>query len=783
MKSLDKQAEEIVRQLRIEEKLAQLYSIWCNFSENGNIEIRSMEGFKNSYRKLDMQRDLQHGIGHIVRPLGSQPISAPAGVKALNAIQAYLVKHTRMGIPALPHEECLTGLMARGATLFPSGINNGSLWDEDLVGEIAEAIGHELRSVGSKLGLAPVLDVARDARWGRLEESMGEDPYLVGSLATAWVRNFQGPDEDIMATLKHFAGHSLPEGGRNHAPVRIGESELNDTMLLPFEMAVKLASPGALMPAYHDIDGVPLHASRKYLGDVLREAWKFRGLIVSDYAGIGQLHNEHGVAEDLEGAAALALEAGVDVEFPGNECFGPAALRAIEKGTLPVALVDRAVRRVLKEKIRLGLFDNPYTDEKAIDLRSESTRNTAYKAAAQSAVLLKNNGILPLDNPGSIALIGPLADDKMAMLSGYSFPVHLILSGLEGEDPELKTVRNVFEEFFPGKVSYSKGCDVLTERPKEAAVFPGDLSLDGRSQKSYISYDTAGFSEAVDLAGKSDTVIAVLGDLAGLFLTGTVGEGSDASSLHLPGVQHQLLESLLATGKPVIAVLVSGRPYSLGSLGEKCAALLQAWLPGMYGPEAILNILTGRENPSGRLPVSIVEKAGVMPYFYNHKLKSAGTPLHPDFAADYPFGHGLSYTSFSYSDWEIPAGSVEITGSVKGSFKITNTGPVKGADVIQIYVRDLFASRVRPVKELKGFKKVFLEPGETADVDFEIPVDMLNFTVDNFVRIVEPGDFEIMLAGNAESVAFSSVIHVTGEKRQLPHDWSMKSSLTIRRHI
>ncbi len=779
MGSLELLANQLLKQLTLDEKLAQLYSLWCVFSEDGTISIRNLNGFKSEYRSANWEEDLRHGLGHIVRPLGSQPISPRTGVQALNRMQEYLVKQTRMGIPALAHEECLTGLMARGATLFPSGLNNGSLWDEDLLKEIARAIGKEVQSVGSRLGLAPVLDVARDARWGRLEESMGEDPYLVGLLAASWVQGFQGSTGELMATLKHYAGHSMPEGGRNHAPVRIGECELNDIMLLPFEMAVKLARAQAVMPAYHDLDGIPLHASKQYLQDLLREQWGFEGLIVSDYSGVAQLHKEHHLAEDLGQAAHLALNAGVDAEFPGMDCYGEAAKTAIEKGTLPIALVNQSVKRILKTKMKLGLFQNPYTNTEAIELRSTSTTKLAYEAAVQSAVLLKNDGILPLTGSTPLALIGPLAHDKLGMFSGYSFPVHLILSGLADDDADLTTVRAVLTQEYSGQVLYSKGCDVLTERPKESAVFPGDVNRDGRSQKTYISYDTSGFSDALNTAENADTIVVVLGDLAGLFLTGTVGEGSDTSTLMLPGVQQELLETLLDTGKKVIAVLVSGRPYSLGEAGKRCSAILQAWLPGMFGPQAIVDILLGRKNPSGRLPVSVVSNSGVMPYFYNHKLKSAGTPIQPDFSAEYPFGFGLSYTDFAYSNWKIHKTEVDIHGSIQGSFSVKNTGKVAGSVVLQLYGKDRFASRVRPVLELKGFKKLQLNAGEQAEVNFEIPVDMLNFTNKPFQRIVEPGEFEIILGQDAENHLFTTTVMVTGSTRQLPEQWNMKSSFTI----
>jgi beta-glucosidase len=768
----------LVQKMTTAEKVAQLHSVWLEIGEDGSFAFRKAhDGFIKDANE-DPREALRDGIGQITRPLGTRPVDAKRCVRSLNALQKHLVEHTRLGIPALAHEECLPGLMAKGATLFPSAINFGSMWDEQLMEEAAAAIGAELCSVGSRQGLAPVLDVSRDARWGRTEETFGEDPYLVGCMAVAYVKGLQGQGRRALATLKHYAGHSFGEGGRNHAPVRIGERELNDTFLLPFEMAVKLAGAGSVMPAYHDIDGEPSSASRRLITGVLREKWGFDGIVVSDYEAVKLLATDHRVARDEAEAAALALKAGMDVELPGFTCFRQGVIDALERGILDMATVDAAVTRVLVEKSRLGLFEKPYVDAEAIVLSSSEHRSTAARAAARSMVLLKNDGILPLRDEGTTALIGPLADDQLALFCGYSFPVHLFAARLE--DPGFqyaKTLRQALSDRTrAGKLVAAKGCSILTERRKDAPVFPGDADAAKGQATSYISFDTAGIEQALAVARGADRIIAAVGDLSGLFLTGTVGEGSDASSLSLPGVQQQLLEALLALGKPLVVVLLNGRPYNLGNVFDGANAVLEAWLPGQEGADAIAGVLYGEINPGGRLPVSFPKSAGAMPYFYNHKLKSPGTPVQPDFGAVFPFGYGLGYTTFEYSDFRLRDVEVPVDGSIEISCVLRNTGARGGDEVVQLYTRDLYASLVRPVKELKGFTRVTLEPGQRTRVTLSVPVDMLGYTISAFDRVVEPGEFELMIGRSSEDIVFRAVVKVTGQMRALGERWAMRST-------
>jgi beta-xylosidase len=774
-------ARDLVSRMSVAEKAAQLYAVWLRIEEDGTFAFRDASDGFIGQATGDPATVLRHGIGQITRPLGTRPIDARACVRGLNLIQKRLKEGTRLGIPALVHEECLVGLLAKGATLFPSGINYGSLWDEDLMFRVAEVIGRELRSVGSQQGLAPVLDVSRDARWGRIEETMGEDPYLVGCMGAAYVSGLQGRDRRVLATVKHYAGHAGSEGARNHAPVRIGEREMNDTFLLPFEMAVKLARAGSVMPAYHDIDGEPVSSSRHYITEVLREQWGFDGIVVSDYEAVRLLHTDHGVAHDGAEASALAMKAGMDMELPGFTCYGTGLEEALARGTLSMPELDAAVTRVLVEKSRLGLFENPYADEGAITLNCDAHKRVAREAAARSMTLLTNDGILPFRDEGSTALIGPLADDQLAVFGGYSFPVHLIcVQRVVDEDTRYaRTLREALQErAAAGSILYSKGCDILSERLRDAPVFPGDPNA-RRGQKSTISHDESGFAEALAVAARADRVVVAVGDLAGLFLTGTVGEGSDATSLALPGVQQKLVDALLALGKPTVIVLLSGRPYNLGGAFAKANAVIEAWLPGQEGASALAGILYGDTEPGGRLPVSFPKSAGAMPYFYNHKLKSAGTPVQADFGAVFPFGHGMGYTTFRCADFSIRSRVVPIDGEIEVSCTVENAGRRTGDEVLQLYVRDLVASLVRPVKELKGFARVSLQPGEKKNVTFLVPTDILGFTSAGTTRIVEPGDFTLMVGRSSEDILFTQTIELAGPVRELPADWRMKTEVRV----
>ena len=781
-----RRVQDLLERMTIEEKIAQMHAFWLVLSEDGKHEVRPGEAFIGRSDPAEVQRRLKNGLGQITRPLGTHGVDAATGVRALNRLQRFLCNETRLGIPAISHEECLMGMMTRDGTLFPSPLAFGATWNPELIERVGEQIGLECRAVGCQQGLAPVLDVSRDVRWGRTEETFGEDPYHVGIMATRYVRGIQGPKRDVLATLKHYVGHSFSEGARNHAPVNLGWRELNDTFLLPFEMAVKLANAGSLMPAYHDIDGEPAHASHHLLTEVLRNRWGFDGLVVADYVGISLLYQHHGVAQDAPEAAALAFNAGLDVELPGDDCAQHLAT-AIERGQLTLAKVDEIVARVLTEKFRLGLFECSFEDTAPVALRAQPARQVALDVARQSVVVLENRGILPLSPSASqrIAVIGPTADDPMALLSGYSFPAHLILQDKNESTGHIVTplqgLRKVFGE---SRVSHSKGCFILEERRMGAPVFPGDVdNTIGASRRSPVSTRTDLIPDAVECAQAADVAIVFVGDLAGLFQTGTVGEGSDTDSLSLPGVQQQLLQAVVATGKPTIVVLTGGRPYNLAGLESEVAAFVMAFAGGQEGGTAIAEVLAGLEEPSGRLTVSVPKSAGAMPYFYNHKLKSAGTPVAFHFGSRYPFGHGLSYTQFEYRRIQLAKEQIDIEhGDIEVSVEIVNSGARFGIEVAQLYVRDRHASVVRPVKELKAFQRVALSAGESARVSFIVPVDMLGLTDLSGKRVVEPGWFDLMVGTSSAQTPLRAAVQVMGQSsRSLPARWRMESRSYIRR--
>ncbi|WJV61693.1 glycoside hydrolase family 3 N-terminal domain-containing protein [Pectobacteriaceae bacterium C52] len=767
-----------------EEKFAQLHGLWLILASDGHHRVRSdlSDDFSGASASLALEAQLKLGIGQITRPLGSHVVEPVEGVRALNRLQKTMMEETRLGIPAMFHEECLVGLLCKDATLFPSPLNYGATWDPALIEQVAAAIRLEAKSVGCHQGLAPVLDVSRDVRWGRTEETFGEDPYLVGIMACAYVRGLQGPRRDLLATLKHYAGHSFSEGGRNHAPVHLGFRELNDTFLLPFEMAVKLANAGSVMPAYHDIDNQPCHSDHFLLTDVLRTRWGFDGLIVADYGGISLLHQHHGVSPDAANSAALAFNAGLDIELPKEDCAQHLA-QAVAQGLITMDKIDDIVARVLQEKFRLGLFEHPYVDERQINLQSASTRELAWRVAVQSITVLENNGLLPLlpASGSSIAVIGPTADDPLALLSGYSFPVHLIISDLVAQTSQVTTpLQGLHAAYGDDNIHYAKGCHILETRQAGTPVFPGDS---GRPlQASPVSQDESLIPQAVALARRCDVALVFVGDLAGLFQSGTVGEGSDTDSLQLPGVQQQLLEQVVATGTPTVVIMTGGRPYHLNGMEDRLAGYLMAFAPGQEGGRAIADIISGAQAPTGRLTISAPTSAGAAPYYYNHKLKSGGTPIAFSFGTRYPFGYGLSWTRFTYQDFQLIGEPVAIdNGELVASIRVTNSGPVAGYDVIQLYVRDVLASLVRPIQELKAFQRIWLAAGKSAVLEFHIPTDMLNFTDIQGRRIVEPGEFEVQIGASSADIRAKGVVMTRGTTHVLPQNWRMESYCRIAR--
>lgn len=742
--------------MTLEEKLAQLVGYWID--QNGTVAPMQSEmtaGQKDAGLLADITR---HGIGHYTRVYGTRPVDPAERAAWLWAEQRRLVRETRLGIPAIVHEESLTGLAAWQAATYPTPLAWGASFDPALVEEMAAQTGASMRMLGVHQALAPVLDVVRDPRWGRVDECVGEDPYLVGTVGTAYVRGLQGAG--VHATLKHFVGYSASRAGRNHAPVSAGPREIADVFLPPFEMAVRDGGARSVMNSYAEIDGVPVASDRALLTDLLRGRWGFDGVVVADYFAVAFLEVMHRVAADRGEAAALALEAGIDVELPTGDAYLEPLAERVRAGLVDEAVVDVAVLRVLAQKEELGLLDpDAFVDEAPtqVDLDPPAHRATARRLAQESLVLLSNDGVLPLATgaggadgraPARLAVVGPNADRAQALLGCYSFVNH-VLAHHPGTATgiELPTVVEALGAALPGTdVVHAAGCAV-----------DGD--------------DTSGFAEAVELVRGADVAVACVGDDAGLFGRGTVGEGNDVESLELPGVQRALVTELVATGTPVVLVLLTGRPYAIGwaldgegadGTGPRPAAVVQAFFPGEEGAGAIADVLTGAAVPSGRLPVSLPRAAGAQPFTYLHPVLGGPSDVtSTDPTPVRPFGFGLSYTTFAYADLEVDD-AVPTDGSFAAAVTVTNTGDVAGAEVVQLYGRDVLGSVPRPVVQLLGYARVELAPGESRRVRFRVPTTRLAFSDRRLVRVVEPGDVEVWVAAHAGVSPAAPIDDLTG---------------------
>ncbi|SDD53057.1 beta-glucosidase [Sanguibacter gelidistatuariae] len=693
-----------------------------------------------------------HGLGQLTRVFGTAPVSPTAGVAALRAAQAQATSGSSFAIPALAHEECLTGFTAYGATVYPAAIAWGATFDPELIEEMAHAIGSDMRAVGIHQGLSPLLDVVRDYRWGRVEETIGEDPYLVGTLGTAYVRGLQSAG--VVATLKHFAGYPASKAGRNHAPVSIGPREFTDVILAPFEMAVRDGGAGSVMNSYSDIDGLPAAASPELLTTILRDRWGFEGTVVSDYWAIAFLDLQHRVSPDRAASGAVALRAGVDVELPDADAY--ARLESlVASGEVDESLVDRSVLRVLTQKVGLGLLDPDWQvvpaatgDGSSIDLDPPGNRALARRVADESVVLLANCGILPLDRSSTarVAVIGPTADQSRSFLGCYSFPNHVMVHhSADDLGVPVPSLLDGLREALPlAELRYERGVPVLDR-------------------------DSSGIAAAVRAAEDAELVVLAVGDLAALFGRGTSGEGCDVEDLRLPGLQDDLVEAVLATGTPVVLVAVTGRPYALGAYADRCAALVQAFMPGEEGGRAVAGVLTGDVNPSGHLPVGIPRSPGGQPYTY------LAPPLgqHSDGISNldprplFPFGYGLSYTEFDYEDIRVSSQEIATDGTVHVSVRVTNVGDRSGADVVQLYLSDPVASIVRPVRTLIGFARVELDAGESAVVDFAVHADRTAFTGIDLARIVEPGEVVLAVGHSSEDLPLAASVQLVGPVRRV----------------
>lgn len=725
---------DLLERMTLEEKLAQIVGFW---EKSEGEAVAPLQGEFEVERGLDDV--IKDGLGHLTRVYGTRPIDAVERARWLWDKQRWFVNETRLGIPALVHEECLTGLSAWGAATFPTPLAWGSSFDADLVTRMGEVIGRSMRTLGVHQGLAPVLDVIRDPRWGRVDECISEDPYLVGTLGTSYVRGLQSTG--VHATLKHFVGYSASQSGRNFGPVHAGPREVADVLLPPFEMAVLDGGVRSVMHSYAEIDGVPVAANPELLTGVLRDRWGFDGTVVADYFGVAFLHLLHHVAADLGDAAGQALAAGVDIELPTGDAYLTPLAEAVRSGTVDEALVDRAVLRALAQKEELGLLDARFDDEPPteVDLDSPEHREIAAQLAERSLVLLTNDGTLPVAPDARIAVVGPNADRTAALFGCYSFLNHVLAHhpdvpvGIESP-----TVLEALRREHAAQITYARGCAVDDD-------------------------DRSGFDEAVAIASDADVAVLVVGDHAALFGRGTVGEGCDRDDLELPGVQRELVEAVLATGTPVVLVMLTGRPYAVDWALGRCAATVQAFFPGEEGGTAIAGLLSGRVNPSGRLPISMPRSAGAQPYTYLHPaLGGDGDVTNLSTVPTLPFGHGLSYTTFTHTDLRVAPGATT-DGGLAVTVTVTNTGGRTGADVVQLYGHDVVASVTRPVAQLLGYHRVELAPGQSVDVELTVPAARLAFTDRSGRRVVEPGELRVWVGPSCAEREVEASVELAGE--------------------
>lgn len=742
--------EDLLRRMTLEEKTAQMVGIW---EKKGDIQTAS-----GDFAADKASRVFPHGLGQISRPSDfrgvdpSQNGAAGASGEAvnrdarqtadyINAAQRWAVEETRLGIPIIMHEEALHGYTARGATSFPQSIALASTWDPALVTRVFSVAAREMRARGAQLALAPVVDVARDPRWGRIEETYGEDPHLVSEMGLAAIRGFQGetlplaPDK-VLVTLKHMTGHGQPENGTNVGPANISERTLRENFFPPFERAVSELPVMAVMASYNEIDGLPSHANRWLLHDVLRDEWNYKGAVVSDYFAIRELNTRHKMFGSIQEAAVRALDAGVDIELPDGEGYNhlPDLVRA---GTITEAQIDEAVRRLLTMKFLSGVFEAPYVDAAAA-AGKEATPDAialAREAAQRSMVLLKNDqGVLPLraDRIRKLAVLGTHARDTP--IGGYSeVPRHVVsvLEGLEAEG------RGKFE------VVYSEAVRVT-----EARIWAADeVKLVDPAVNARL------IEQAVADARDADVIVMVLGDNEQTSREAWADNHlGDRASIDLLGQQNDLARAIFALNKPTVVLLLNGRPLSVNYLAENAPALIEGWYLGQETGHAVADVLFGRVSPGGKLPVTIARSVGQLPMFYNHKPTSRRGYLFDTTEPLYPFGYGLSYTSFEMSEPRLARASIGMGESVQVSVDVVNTGRMKGDEVVQLYIHDDQASVTRPVKELKHFRRVTLEPGARTTVTFEIkPSDLWFWNID-MARVVEPGTFTLMAGPNSVDV-------------------------------
>jgi beta-glucosidase len=744
---VDARVDDLLAAMTLEEKVAQMLCVWRQKSET-LVDERGRFDISKARAAFGEGR----GLGQVGRASDAgSGLTARQMAELTNEIQRFFLENSRLGIPVIVHEECLHGHAAREGTSFPQPIGLGATFDPALVERLYAMTAAEARARGTHQALTPVVDVAREPRWGRVEETFGEDPWLVARMGVAAVRGFQGDatfgdKRHVIATLKHFAAHGQPESGTNCAPVNVSTRVLRETFLSTFKAAIREGGALSVMPSYNEIDSVPSHANRWLLQDVLRGEWGFGGFTVSDYFAIRELDVRpdglgHHVADGPKEAAALAVRAGVDIELPDPDCY-PHLIDLVREGTIPESVIDDRVRPMLRAKFLLGLFDDPYVNPAEAEriVRDPSHRDLALEAARKTITLLKNDGaVLPLraEHLKTIAVIGPNAD--RVMLGGYSgVPLHgdTVLQGVQARVP-------------PGvDVLHHTGCAITVGGSwNDDEVVPADPEENRHA-----------IGEAAALAARADVVLLAIGDNEQTSREAWAPNHlGDRASLDLVGQQDELVDAIAATGTPIVALLFSGRPASIVNLASKAAAILELWYLGQESGRAVADVVFGDVNPGGKLPITIPRSVGHLPAFYNHKPSARRGYLFDSVEPLYAFGHGLSYTTFAFDNPRLEKSRIAVGESTRVLVDVANTGSRAGDEVVQLYIRDLVSSVTRPVKELKGFSRVSLAPGETRTVAFDITPDQLAFYDVEMEFSVEPGQFRVMVGRSSRDEDLQAV--------------------------
>ena len=745
--SIDERVSDLLSRMTIEEKIAQLMGLWNDGIEDFSEEI------------LSDPSKMKEIFGNGCNSVHPSTLGIKEIVALRNRIQKYLVEKTRLGIPALFVDEGQHGLMRPNSTVFPQAIGLASSWDPILFEKVYNIVAYEMRSRGTHHALSPVIDVCRDPRWGRVEETYGEDPYLNGVLGCAAVKGLQGNDDGtvsdnhVAATLKHLLGHGEPEGGQNQGPANYSLRVLRDYHLAPFKMCIDKVKPVAVMPSYNEIDGVPSHANKWLIKDVLRKELGFEGMVVADYFAINQILLKESVAENEKNAASIAFNAGVQFEFPKANYY-KYLIELMEEGKVKLEDIDKAVSQTLRLKFELGLFENPYIDvSDAIEVSKNSKhKELALQAARESIVLLKNdllpngNTLLPLsiNKYKKIAVVGPCAKDLY--FGGYSGEPYEKVSLLDGIK---KKVDNNAE------VLFAQGCKLTTNTTTSYFNWKNnEIKFASREENLEL------IKEAVEIAKNAEVIILALGENEHLCREAWAKEHiGDNMTLDLFGEQNELAESIIALGKPVVLYLMNGRPLSINKLVEKVPAIIEGWYMGQETGTAAADVIFGDVNPSGKLTITVPKSAGQLPMYYNHKPSAQFLDyISQDIKPLFHFGFGLSYTNFKFENLRLENNNINSGESTRVMVDVKNTGTYEGSEVVQMYIRDVVSSVTRPVKELRGFKKIKLKTNETKTVSFSISPEHLAFTNIDMKYVVEPGDFEIMIGNSSRDEDLTKVL-------------------------